>query len=406
MRLAAAALAVSAFAAATAAFATDELNAVLGRALFDRDWVPAPASTDAADGLGPLYSARSCVGCHVGATLAGRFTEAPEGRIAARGLVMRFGDAEGRADPHYGRVLQTQAVQGMIPEGRIVVAANTDAARGYDIMLDLEQGALHPETHRSLRFAPPLAGRAALERIDAAAILALADPDDSNGDGISGRARMIATDAGAALGRYGWKADAATLKEQVADAFAVDMGLSSALRPFPHGDCTPRQAECLAAPSGASERLDGHELSDEMIDLVATFLASLPAFGAEAGGEHGKEAGAQLFADIGCAACHVPVLPVTGGEPVALYTDLLLHDMGPDLDDGVGAPGISSAEWRTAPLVGVGVGEGRRYLHDGRAATVDAAIRAHGGEADAARTNYIALEAGERAALLAFVESL
>ena len=101
------------------------MDAVLGKALFERDWVPAPTSTDASDGLGPLFSARSCKGCHVGPSLAARFTDAPDGRIAGRGLVMRFGDSEGRPDPLYGRLLQNQAVQGMQRRG----AHRVDRAR-------------------------------------------------------------------------------------------------------------------------------------------------------------------------------------------------------------------------------------------------------------------------------------
>jgi CxxC motif-containing protein (DUF1111 family) len=139
-----------------------------------------------------------------------------------------------------------------------------------------------------------------------------------------------------------------------------------------------------------------------MISLVAAYLRSIgpPRQGQE------EKTGATLFAGTGCAACHVPELPLAGGGTAVLYSDLLLHDMGPELDDGMGEPGVASAEWRTAPLIAVRPGEGRRYLHDGRAATVDAAIRVHGGEADRARKNFEALSEAERAALVAFVESL
>jgi CxxC motif-containing protein (DUF1111 family) len=401
VRLRAAALALSTLAAA-GAFAASELDAVRGKALFERDWAPGRASTDAADGLGPLYAARSCAGCHAGEALAARFTDAPEGRIAGRGLVLRFGDGLGRPDPVYGHLLQTQAVEGMLPEGRMVLVAAPDSPRGYDAELTLERGPLDASTRQSLRVAPPLTGRAMLERIDAAAVMALADPDDSDGDGISGRAHTIEVEAGEALGRYGWKAATASLKEQIADAFAIDMGLSSRLRPLPHGDCSEREPDCIAAPTGESDAMGGHELSDEMVGHVAAFVQSLqmPSPAATEG-----NAGAATFAAVGCAACHAPSLPAAGGS-VAAYTDLLLHEMGPALDDGVGAPGAASSEWRTAPLIAMGPGDGRRYLHDGRAATLDAAIRAHAGEAEAARARYEALAESERVALIAFVEAL
>jgi len=393
-------LAVSAAVAAGGAGAAGDMDALLGKALFERDWIPAPVSTDSADGLGPLFGARSCAGCHAGEARTARFTEARKGKIAARGLVVRFGDSDGRPDPVYGRLLQNQAVEGMLPEGRAVVRSSGDGASGYELALHLNRGALDPATRRSMRLAPPLAGRALLERIDRDAVLALADPGDRDGDGVSGRARRVGEDG--RLGRYGWKAANASLGEQVADAFALELGLSSPSRPLPHGDCTPLEPDCLAAPGGESERHQGNEISGEMIALVASFVASLDAPARQAGGDAGKN----LFADVGCAACHVPNLPGADGEDVAAYTDLLLHDMGPALDDGVGEVGVASSEWRTAPLLAISGGDGRRYLHDGRAKNVDAAIRAHAGEAEAARRKFERLSESEKAALLAFVENL
>ncbi len=387
--------------AAQAASAAAEGDAASGQALFESDWVTAPSSADASGGLGPLYAARSCAGCHAGPALSGRFTEAPDRRIASRGLVLRFADGAGNPDPVYGHALQSQAAAGMTPEGRAVLTASTAALRGYVLSLHLDRGALDAETQQSPRLAPPLLGRAALERIDIAAVLTRADPDDRDGDGISGRAAMIATESGEVLGRYGWKAEIATLKEQIADAFALDMGLSSARRPRPYGDCTPRQADCLAA-AGSGSSLGDHEVTEAAIESVAAYLESLPLREPPSG----ASTGARLFTGAGCAACHVPSLPTQDGETVAAFTDLLLHDMGPDLDDGVGAPGVASAEWRTAPLIAMQPTGGRRYMHDGRAATIDAAIRAHAGEAATARARYMALSEAERASLAAFVSAL
>jgi CxxC motif-containing protein (DUF1111 family) len=398
MRIVLAALGISAIAAATGAAASGELDAVLGKALFERDWVPAPASTGTADGLGPLFAARSCAGCHAGPTLAARFTDAPGGRIAGRGFVLRFGDAEGRPDPLYGHLLQGQAVQGITPEGRVVLLAFEDSERTYTYDLELMRGGLDPATRQSARLAPPLVGRAALELADADAVAAHADPDDRDGDGISGRMRMI----DGALGRFGWKAQSASLEVQIADAFAMDIGLSSALRPSPHGDCTERQTDCMEAATGESDKYEGHELAPEIVGLVAAYVRGLePPKPSPL-----KIGGAKLFTDAGCASCHVPTLLAIDGGPVTTFTDLLLHDMGPGLDDGVGAPGVASFEWRTAPLIGMAEGNGRRYLHDGRAATLDAAIRAHGGEAESARARYLALSESERRALVEFVGAL
>jgi len=287
----------------------------------------------------------------------------------------------------------------MTPEGRIVLTSSS--AGPLDVAVTLDRGQLDPATRQSVRIAPPLAGRALLDKIDRAAILALADPDDRDHNGISGRARMIDVEGTPTLGRYGWKAGTTGLDEQIADAFAADLGLSSARRPLPHGDCTKGETDCFAAPTGESTRHAGHELSEDMIEIVAAYLKSLPP------PKHADNIlGAGLFAAAGCGACHAPAVPSADGGSVAAYTDLLVHDMGPDLDDGVGAPGVASAEWRTAPLIAMSGGAGRRYLHDGSAPTLDAAIRAHGGEADAARARYLSLSATERQALVAFVGSL
>ena len=384
-----------------AAYAAGDLDAVLGKALFERDWIAAPASTDSADGLGPLFSARSCAGCHVGETLGARFTAAGDGRLAGRGLVVRFGDSSGRPDPTYGHLMQNRAIDGLAAEGRVVLFAPPSPEAPYGATVSFARGPLGPTTRMSFRAAPPLAGRAGLDAVDADAVLALADPEDRDGDGVSGRARMVVEDGGEALGRYGWKAANVSLADQIADAFAAEIGLSSALRPHPHGDCTERQSDCLGAASGASAANGGHELPPEAVGLVAAFLREVepPPATSDARGN-------AVFAGLGCAVCHAPSLPDSAGGPVAAYTDLLLHDMGRGLDDGVGEPGVDSAEWRTAPLLALGGGPGRRYLHDGRAGSVEAAIRAHGGEGEAARRAFQGAAPAERQALLDFLETL
>jgi CxxC motif-containing protein (DUF1111 family) len=166
---------------------------------------------------------------------------------------------------------------------------------------------------------------------------------------------------------------------------------------------TARNGSPIALPhqQGVSAAFQHQELSEEMVRLVRDFVAGLPRRGAA------DDPGAAIFAATGCGACHIPHFSDTEGQLVSAYTDLLLHGMGPDLDDGMGEPGVDSREWRTAPLIGMAGQEGRRrYLHDGSAGSIDAAVRAQGGEAEAARLDYERLSAAERAALLAFLEAL
>jgi CxxC motif-containing protein (DUF1111 family) len=381
--------------------AADDLDRALGKALFERIWVPAPASTDAANGLGPLFSERSCVSCH-GGPGGGASIAFTEDGVVARGVSIRFADADGNPDPNYGTGFQARAIPGLGSEGTVAVRG-TSAEAPLTVTLGPSRGALAPKTRMSIRLAPPLVARGRLDSIDPAAIIAAADPDEKTGDGISGRPNMIETPEGLQLGRYGWKAEQPTLARQIAHAFAFDLGLSSPAFPVPHGDCTPAEADCLGAPTGQSPRFDDQEISTQIVDLVAGYVYGLEPKSAEP-----HKVGGIIFSDIGCISCHTPTLPAKDGSQVTVFSDLLLHDMGPELDDGVGAPGVKSAEWRTAPLAGLSWSGGstRRYLHDGRAPDLDAAILAHGGEASGARSGYLALRPEDRAKLIAFLETL
>jgi CxxC motif-containing protein (DUF1111 family) len=379
--------------------AADGLDRALGKALFERNWVPAPASTDGANGLGPLFSERSCLLCHGGPGGGASIAVNADG-IVAHGLTLRFGDGDGNPDPTYGANFQARAVPGLKAEGSLTIAVNDKAVVAIP---SLDRGPLAPETKTSLRLAPPLVTRGRIDLVDPAAILANADEEEKTGDGISGRPNMIQTRNGLVPGRYGWKAEQPDLDHQIAHAFAFDLGLSSPLYPLPYGDCTKAEPDCLAAPNGQSKNFDGEEISTQIVDLVAGYVKGLEP--------HPKEPptpGQVIFGDLGCILCHRPNLPAKDGTPLTIYSDLLLHDMGPGLDDGVGAPGVKSSEWRTAPLAGLSWSQGstRRYLHDGRAATLDAAIRAHGGEAQGALSGYLSLRPEDREKLIAFLETL
>lgn len=388
-----------AFAAGSAALAAaaDRLDAQIGERLFRRAWVPGVSSTTAADGLGPRYNARSCLACHQGlARVDARASDALD-----RGLAVKLGDREGAPDPRYGRQLQTIAVPGVAPEPAPEVRwrprPGPDGRRLEAPVLSVE-GAAVPA---GLRAAPALAAMGAVEAVPEAAILARADPDDRDGDGIRGRPHRLPDGR---VGRFGWKATSADLHDQVSRAFSVDMGLSTRAFPAAAGDCTASDASCLAAPSGASVR--GVEMDEAIVTRIAAYLTSLaPAVAQRGGGGAPKadSAGARLFAATGCAACHVAD---PGGTGRPIHSDLLLHDLGPGLDDGVAEGDARSSEWRTAPLVGLGRAERAGLLHDGRARSIEEAAMWHDGEARRARAAFAALPSGERARLVAYLRQL
>lgn len=395
--------------APAAALADRGLDLEIGKALFERLWVEAPASTRAADGLGPLYNARSCAACHPAAG-RGRPPAGDDPEDQGIGFAIRLGN-----DPVYGRQVQIHGVTGHTAEGRVAVAWHDEKVAfpdGHVVVLrrpaftvtDLGFGPITAAT--SPRVAPPVRGMGVLEAIPEAAILALADPDDRDGDGVSGRAaRVPAPGGGMALGRFGRKASHATLESQDADAFGLDIGMSTPLHRDPWGDCTPTQTACRAAPHGDQPQFGGLEIPGDVLALVDGYLRALPP----PGDRKPEGEGAALFAATGCAACHTQRFD-TGNGPVHPYSDLLLHDLGPDLADGLDEAGGTGAEWRTAPLWGLNrlaAEEGRlALLHDGRARSVEEAILWHGGEAARARERYRGLSRADRDRLLRFVRSL
>lgn len=367
------------------------LDAVLGRALFDRAWVPAPASTRSADGLGPLFNARSCSACH---GLRG-LSPASTNPFA---LTLKLGH-----DPVYGEQIQTFAAPGLDAEGRVVVE---DGPEGRKVRLvDAPQGPLGDGVPRSLRHAPTISGIGLLALIPDDDILTGADPDDRDGDSISGRPNLLGEQR--RLGRFGWKAAHASLADQNATAFALDLGLGTPVRPVSWADCTSAQADCRAAPQGGSEAAP--EISAEMARLVDLFVSVIPAPRSVA-----DPAGRALFEASGCAACHRPEWQVrrsavAAPSTIAPYTDMLLHDMGEALADDMAEGDAAGSEWRTPPLWGIGerlaVGD-PAFLHDGRAATLEAAIGWHAGEAAGAARRFARLAEPERRRLLAFLSGL
>jgi CxxC motif-containing protein (DUF1111 family) len=360
-----------------------DLTRAIGKALFERAWVPAPSSTLSNDGLGPLFNARACSACHQGLDRAPRISDG-KGGFTHQGIVLKLSDAEGRFDPRYGGQLQTASIQGFVPEGRISGAGASD----------LVFGPLAPQTREGLRAAPALRGLGLLAAVPESEILKRADPGDRDGDGISGRANLV----GGALGRFGHKASGVSLAAQTELAFSMDLGMSTDGQPALAGDCLSE--DCRAAPHGGT--VDAPEIRHDLVAMLSDYLASVPPPPPVRDAE-----GESLFAAAGCASCHVPSLSSPKGE-VRAFTDLLLHDLGPALDGGATEPGVAPAEWRTAPLWGLSRALAAKsgLLHDGRAAGVAEAVALHGGEASQVRTRFGELAPDDRARLIRYVEGL
>jgi CxxC motif-containing protein (DUF1111 family) len=330
------------------------------------------------EGLGPVFNNVSCAACHSG-----------DGRGRLENALARF---DGLGGPQ----LQDKAIPGAVPE------------------------VLPPGAIVSMRLPPPVFGVGLIEAIPDSAIIALPDSLDVDADGISGRPNWVTPPAwvpadepggapGLRLGRFSRKAQVSTLLQQVVEAYHQDIGITSEFLPVENTN--PQVSRAVEA-----DRVPDPELDAATIRSVLAYLRTLapPAPGADT---PERQRGGVVFDSIGCAKCHVPVL-MTGASsiaalahrPVRLYSDLLLHDMGPGLADYRPDGSASGSEWRTAPLWGLRLM--RRFLngdafllHDGRARSVEEAILLHGGEAQGARDRFAALVPPDRAALLDFVES-
>lgn len=391
----------------------------IGDSFFTQNWVTAPASTKARDGLGPLLNAQSCSSCHL---RDGRGT--PESDEA--GLLLRLsvpGDDGPEPDPVYGGQLQDRSILGVDPEGavRIVyIDEKGEYADGTEYSLrrpmhgidDLAYGPISVEVQISPRLAPPVFGAGLLEAIPEDDILSASDPYDIDDDGVSGRPNYVLDlETGeTALGRFGWKANVPSVAQQVAGAFLGDIGITSELQP--DENCTIPQTSCLGAPNG-----DSPEIARDIFDDVVFYNKTLAVPARRNLDDPDVVVGAGLFLEIGCASCHRPRQETGDSDTDALanqviypYTDLLLHDMGSALSDGRPDGMATGTEWRTPPLWGLGlngvVNGHEFYMHDGRARSVEEAILWHGGEASPAQDEFRALSGGQRRQLLDFLASL
>lgn len=422
-----------------------ELNFKVGNGIFKKLWVSAPASTDASDGLGPLHNARSCQRCHIkdgrghppeanwpddnAISMLLRLSIPPQNQEQKKLLATHKINAVG--DPVYGGQLQDFAIQGHDSEGKMHInyePIKVELSGGEVVMLrkpiyrieKLSYGPLHKDIRVSPRIAPQMIGLGLLEAISEKDVLKNADPDDKDGDGISGRPNLVwsGLHQKVMIGRFGLKAGKPTIKDQSAGAFSGDMGLSTQLIPDSSGDCTVKQEKCVKAPNGNSARFQNVEVGAQMLDLVVFYSQNLAVPRRRNPNDANILKGKKLFYETGCVSCHRPKFktgkvreqPHLSGQLIWPYTDMLLHDMGEGLADNSPEGVANGREWRTPPLWGIGltkiVNGHTNFLHDGRARSVKEAILWHGGEAQEARDGFTNLSKKDRELLIAFVKSL
>jgi CxxC motif-containing protein (DUF1111 family) len=411
---------------------------VIGNSFFKRNWVIAPASTTARDGLGPHFIARSCGACHAldgrGAPPDFRRGLADEQPLA---LLLRLSvpgtDAHGgpRPEPVYGDQFTNAAVPGVKPEGEVTLRWKPIRGRFADgTPYTLQQpvygfrklgyGPMAKDVRVSPRIAPQVIGMGLLEAIPEAEIERNAAEQTAMPGPIKGQPNRVwdAVAKREMIGRFGWKANVATVAHQTAGAFLGDIGITSSV--FPNETCTPKQADCRAAPRGAKGQAP--EIDDKTLHDVIFYQATLAPPARRQAHDAQVLQGQKLFAQAQCAVCHRPsyvtgegpfphlTSPALKGQTIRPYTDLLLHDMGDALADGRPDFRANGRQWRTPPLWGIGlikdVNGHQRLLHDGRANGVLEAILWHGGEAEDSKQQVLRMSREDREALVKFVESL
>ena len=371
------------------------LDFSVGNSFFRSPWVIAPSTTTARDGLGPLFNTNGCQNCHI---KDGRgHPPAPDAKNAVSMLVRlsipndpAFAQVIEQVgvipEPVYGGQLQDMAVPGVAPEGKVRVeytpvpvvfkdGTEVELRKPTLQITQLGYGPMHPDTRFSARIAPPMIGLGLLEAIPNEAILANADLQKKRNDGVSGRPNWVWDDAQqkTVLGRFGWKAGQPNLNQQNVHAFSGDMGLTTSLRPF--DDCTPAQTACLEAPNGNGP--DGEpEVSDNILRLVEFYTRNLAVPARRDVGSPQVLAGKNLFYQAGCASCHTPTFTTSANAAEPELANQVIHPYS-DL-----------------------------LLHDGRARNLLDAVLWHGGEAEPARQQVLRFNAEQRAALLAFLNSL
>ncbi|MEQ6119684.1 di-heme oxidoredictase family protein [Reichenbachiella sp. MALMAid0571] len=396
----------------------------VGNSFFNQNWVTSPSSTTARDGLGPYFNARACSSCHF---KDGRGRPPEFSGELNTGLLLRLGsntlDAHGgsSADINYGGQLQDQSILGIMEEGGFEilyseVTGEYEDGTKYSLrkplykLLGLNYGDLSADTQISPRVAQQMIGLGLLEAVSEQDIVAMADENDSNNDGISGKPNYVwnVEKQSKTIGRFGWKANQPTVLQQSAGALNGDIGITSRL--FPDENCVKG---CDDLANGGEPEID-----DDDLDKIALYSSTLAVPARRNWDDQQVLKGKKVFNEIGCQNCHIPKL-TTGQHPsiealsnqeIRPYTDLLLHDMGEGLADNRPDFEANGKEWRTAPLWGIGlvniVNSHTFFLHDGRARNLEEAILWHDGEGKSAKDAFLALELSNRQHLITFLESL
>jgi len=422
-----------------------ELDFKIGNAFFRRIWVSSPASTISADGLGPLFNARSCQNCHLkdgrGHPPSANWPEDDAVSMFLRLSIPPQNEEHRRLilenrinnipDPTYGFQLQDLAIQGHNAEGKMRIEyQEIEIAFADGTIVSLRKpkysieswkyGSPHRELKISPRVAPPMIGLGLLEAINEKDILEKEDLEDKNNDGITGKANKVwnIKENMVSLGRFGWKAGEPNISQQSSKAFNGDIGISAPNAENPWGDCSVKQMKCRNAPNGNTNSQDNLEISSESMKKLIFYSTNL---GVPARRDIEKPevlAGKQLFYEIGCISCHrpkfvtrrLPNQPEQSFQLIWPYSDLLLHDMGEGLSDNRPEGLANGREWRTAPLWGIGLTETvnghTQFLHDGRARNLMEAILWHGGEAEHIKQKFLKYNSKQREKLLTFLNSL
>ncbi|WP_425268676.1 di-heme oxidoredictase family protein [Leptospira brenneri] len=394
----------------------------VGQAVFEVPWTAGfSASLPDRDGLGPFFHTNSCLGCHAG---NGRAVEDDGDPLNFTLVRLGVGTKGNDPEPVYGTQFQPNAVAGVTPEGEVHFEYDTITGTYQDgssyilrrpnlVFSGLGYGPFDSNHKTSVRLTQQVIGLGLLEAVSEATILSYADPMDLDGDGISGRPNYIwdLVGSGRSLGRFGWKANAPSLKRQNSAAFSGDIGITSPM--FSGENCSSSQTTCASATNGGSP-----EVTEEKIVAITKYMQLVAVPTRRNANSQVILTGKKHFFLAGCNKCHVEKMvtssnaayPQLAGQTIRPYTDLLLHDMGEDLSDGKADGEANEREWRTAPLWGIGlfgaVNGRARYLHDGRAKTLDEAILWHGGEAEKSKQYFLALNVSDRASMIRFLLSL
>jgi CxxC motif-containing protein (DUF1111 family) len=398
----------------------------VGNSFFNQNWVAAPATPATRDGVGPLFVTRSCSACHF---KDGR-SAPPASGAAVETMVVRLampgsGGHDGLVpDPVYGAQLQTSAIPRVRAEGSVIVKYELiegEFSDGEKFVLrrpvfslaNLGYGPLADNIAISPLVSPAVIGLGLLEAVPEDALRRFADEKDSNGDGISGRLNVVweASSQRFVPGRFGWKAEQPSVRQQAAAAFNGDMGLTTTV--FPNPNQTAAQSECDTFPSGGDP-----EVTDQIFEAVVNYSRTLAVPARRDWNNPLVRRGEKLFHQMNCSACHVPELktgdvpdmPELAHQTIRPYTDLLLHDLGEGLSDQRKVFEAGGRERRTAPLWGIGlvktVNRHTYFLHDGRARDLSEAILWHGGEAERSKVEFRNLNRNDREAVVRFLESL